>query len=85
MLKYAEKYNWWTPGKKKKDISLEVKIEYLLERGTIDELKQAVKEIGGSKIYSVWKQVFKDKNRILKRRNKWLEYFVLYYKDYKVK
>jgi hypothetical protein len=31
-LKFAEKYNWWTPEEKKAGISLITKIEYIMLR-----------------------------------------------------
>jgi hypothetical protein len=81
MLEYAEKYNWWTPQQQKKNLSLESKIEYLLERGTLDELKQAVKEVGGSKIFNIWKNNIKNKGRHLKDRNLVIKFFVTFHKS----
>lgn len=53
ILNFAEKYNWWTPDKSK--LSLESKIEYVLQYGNLDELREAVISLGGTaKIRSVW-------------------------------
>ena len=37
-LKFTEKYNWWTPDEKKAWISTITKLEYVMLRGTADEV-----------------------------------------------
>ncbi|MEQ9424778.1 MAG: hypothetical protein RJQ09_10195 [Cyclobacteriaceae bacterium] len=74
MLKEAEKYNWWTPATDKGKISIESKILYLLERGSLEELSKAVKQVGGDKIYNVWKAHLKGKE--LPKRKLVIEHFV---------
>ena len=67
MLEYAEKYNWWTAKNKNRNISLETKIGYLLERGTLDELKKALSECGGEKIFKVWRERINGKKKLKNR------------------
>ena len=83
MLKYAEKYNWWTKEDEKKNISPESKIEYLLERGTLDELRKALRECGGEKIFKVWQERIEGKKK-LKRRENVIKFFVNAHKNFKV-
>jgi len=82
MLKNAEKYNWWTPNNKKSSISIESKIGYLLKRGTLKELKQAVQEVGGEKIFTVWNETIHANNISLKKRNKVIEFFVKFHQHH---
>lgn len=77
MLKFAEKYNWWTTDKEK--LSLEAKLEYLLERSPLEELVKALQEVGGKKLFSVWEERVKKKS--LPKRKKVLEYFVETHKN----
>ena len=79
MLSCAEKYNWWTPQSAKADISIDTKIEYILEHGTLDELRQAVREAGGARVYAVWKE--RIEQRHLKHRHFMLSYFVNAHRD----
>ena len=81
MLKQAEKYNWWTAADKKSGLSLEAKIEYLLERGTLEEIKEALREVGGAKLFEVWEARLK--NKALPKRKKVIEYFVTIHKNFK--
>ena len=83
MLKYAEKYNWWTEKDEKKNISLESKIEYLLERGTLNELKKALLECGGAKIFQVWQERIEGKRK-LKGRENIIRFFVHAHKSFKI-
>ncbi len=61
MLDYTHKYNWWTPKDKKVNISLEAKIEYCLQYGTLNELKRMISEVGKKKIEKVLATRFKNK------------------------
>lgn len=79
MLQYAEKYNWWTPKRKKGQLSLEAKIESILERGTLEEWIKALHEVGGAQLFEVWNSRLKAKP--LPKRKRVLEYFVETHKN----
>lgn len=81
MLQFAEKYNWWTAKDQKKHLSIEAKLEYLLERAPLDELVKALHEVGGAKLFEVWES--RVKNKALPRRKKVIDYFVETHKNYK--
>ncbi len=61
MLDYTHKYNWWTPAEKKADISLESKIEYCLQYGTLKELKRMIAEVGTVKVKVILETRFEHK------------------------
>ena len=71
MLSFAEKYNWWSPKDSKETLSLEQKIENLLEFGTLDELKKGIAETGRKAFVNVWDTcknnpyAFKKRRRVL--------------------
>ncbi len=77
MLEFAEKYNWWTPLKMKKNLSKQAKIEYILSYGTVDELKKMVKEVGGKEVFQVWEKI----KSPLKGRQAVVKYFVTAHKN----
>lgn len=56
MLQFAEKYNWWNPQAKKGDLSPEAKLEYILERGTLEEWIKALHQVSGAKLFEVWEK-----------------------------
>ncbi len=79
MLEFAEKYNWWTPQEKKAGISLETKLEYVLQRGPLREWREALREVGGRKLWQVWKEKLSHKD--LPKRKKALECFAEAHKN----
>jgi len=80
MITFAEKYNWWTPVEQKKGISLESKIEAVLEFGSLEEWRQALKEVNGQKLFEVWEQRI-DGKKALPKRKLVLKYFVSSHKN----
>ncbi|MEI7511006.1 MAG: hypothetical protein WCJ84_02495 [Candidatus Peregrinibacteria bacterium] len=52
MLEYAQKYNWWTPDKSQ--LSEEALIGYVLEYGTLVELKKTIAQMGKTTVKKVW-------------------------------
>jgi len=79
MLEFAEKYNWWTP--QKSSLSVEAKLEYILEKAPLEEILQALQEVGGEKLFSVWNERVKQKP--LPKRKRVVAYFVEAHKNYK--
>ena len=69
-LKFAEKYNWWTPEEMKAGISIITKIEYIMLRWTDDELDYVYRNFDKKLFITAFHNV-EDDWYSLKPRRKW--------------
>ena len=75
----TKKHNWWTPIKDKKNVSESTKILYILEKGSIDELKNVIANFGVKKLENVFKKSVLKNIFISDKRKKFLLFFFKLY------
>ncbi len=75
MLNFACKYNWWTNIKDKKNISLNSRIEYILEFWNLKELKEACNKVWINKVKEIYNKKLLNNPFFKNKKQTFLNFF----------